>query len=89
MATYGIDGNGNHGLLGPPFGGSNHRKPRFGGKTDIVIHPHTTVEVAKIVFVAMANAYPSGDILINYELRAEGAPSLDSKMTINDEGIIS
>jgi hypothetical protein len=89
MAPYGIDGNRNHGFLGAPHGGSNHRKPGFGGKTDIVIHPHTTLEVARIVFVGNANAYPSGDILVDYELRAEGAPSLNSRMTINDEGVIS
>jgi hypothetical protein len=89
MALHGIDGNGNHGSLGPPHGGSDHRNPRFGGKTDIVIHPHTTVDVARIVFVGSANAYPSGDILIDYELRAEGAPSLNSRMTINNEGVIS
>lgn len=89
MAPYGVDGNGNHGSLGPPHGGSNHRKPRFGGKTDVVIHPHTAVEVARIVFVGSANAYPSGDILIDYELRAEGAPSLNSRMTINNKEVIS
>jgi hypothetical protein len=88
MAPYGIDGNGRHGFLGPPHG-SNHRKPSFGGKTDIVIHPQRTVEVARIVFVGSANAFPSGDILVDYELSAEGAPSHNSRMTINDEGVIS
>jgi len=89
MAPYGIDGNRNHGFLGPPHGGSDHPKPMFGGKTDIVIHPQTAVKVARIIFVGSANAYPSGDILIDYELRAEGAPSLNSRMTINNEGVIS
>ena len=48
-----------------------------------------TVDVARIVFRGRDNTYPSGDILIDYELRAEGAPSLNSRMTINNEGAIS
>jgi hypothetical protein len=89
LAPYGIDGNGKDGYLGAPHGGSNHRRPGFGGKTDIVIHPHTTVDVARIIFRERDNTNPTGDILIDYELRAEGAPSLNSSMTINDEGAIS
>jgi hypothetical protein len=88
LARYGLDGNGSEGFLGPPHGGSNHRRPQYGGKADSVIHSRTRVEVAAIEFGGREEERPSGDILIEYELAAEDTPTLYSSVAIKPDGSI-
>ena len=83
LNAYGLDGNKNEGMRKLPYLGTD-LPYRYGEGANVVIHPGVTHEVASIYLGLnpSIDQKPKEDLLINYEIAAEGF------MLVRDEKII-
>lgn len=82
FALYGVDGNGHDGL--PQLYDEGHtRQRRYGANLNTVIHPNTSHDVTRIEYRGREESRPSGEIIIEYEVAAEGIQIVKSSVTLN------
>jgi len=87
LSIYGVDGNGNEGLprLFVDEVDLKHKKHRFGGSPDFVIHPNTTLLVASLFLEipTLPSINLPQSVTIDYTIAAEDCRMLEGALEVN------
>ncbi|MGE5943298.1 MAG: hypothetical protein ACM31G_03055, partial [Flavobacteriales bacterium] len=85
ISNYGIDGNGFKGMKTTP---TKTNFTKYYGGSELVIHPETYHEVDKISLNEIGNGLPIDDLIIEYEIIAEGMKLEKGSITRKKEELL-